>query len=106
MTDMTLTLRSLREYRWLALVATALCLGGCTLGMSGSWEFYNVWYYAWKLATGYLGRTLALVGGLLGLVYGAACGRLVYAVMGIVLAVFGSIGPDLVNAIFGFSATL
>ena len=96
----------LRRWRWLMLATTVLCLHGCTLGRSGSWEFYNMWFYAWKLATGYLGRTLALVGGLLGLVYGAMCGRVLYAVMGIVLAVFGSIGPGLVNAIFGFSATL
>lgn len=60
-------------------------------------EFYD-WIYG--AATGYLGRGIALVGGVIGLGYGAASGKALPAIVGIVLAIFGALGPKIIDTIF------
>lgn len=51
-------------------------------------------------ATGYLGRGLAIAGGLVGLAYGAGQGKAMIAGVGVVLATFGVLGPEIVDAIY------
>ena len=68
--------------------------------VSGS-EFQNFYEFIHEAATGYLGRGIAITGGLIALGIAAATGRYVVAVGGIVLAIFGALGPQIVNAIFG-----
>jgi len=64
-------------------------------------EFQAVYDFIHGAATGYLGRSIAIAGGLIGLGFGAASGRPVIAVVGIVLAIFGALGPSIINTIFG-----
>lgn len=64
-------------------------------------EFQAVYDFIFGAATGYLGRAIAIAGGLIGLGFGAASGRPVIAVVGIVLAIFGALGPTIINTIFG-----
>ena len=68
-------------------------------------DFQDLYDFFYEAATGYLGRAIALVGGLMGLGVGAATGKPVPALMGIVLAIFGTMGPTLVNNLFD-SATI
>ena len=63
-------------------------------------EFKGIYDFVFEAASGYLGRAIAIAGGLIGLGFGAATGRPVIAVVGIVLAVFGSLGPAIINTIF------
>lgn len=78
-----------------ALLASTTVSAGTTGDMFES--FYNLVHGA---ATGYLGRGLAIAGGLVGLAYGAGQGRAMIAGVGIVLALFGVLGPEIVDAIF------
>lgn len=63
-------------------------------------EFLAVYTFVNDAATGYLGRAIAICGGLIGLGVGAATGRPVAAIVGIVLAVFGALGPTIIDTIF------
>ena len=64
-------------------------------------EFQAVYDFIFDAATGYLGRSIAIAGGLIGLGFGAASGKPVIAIVGIVLAIFGALGPAIINTIFG-----
>ena len=64
-------------------------------------EFQAFYTFIEGAATGFLGRAIAITGGLIALGIAAATGRYVVAIGGIVLAVFGSLGPTIVDAIFG-----
>ena len=64
-------------------------------------EFQSAYQFFYDAATGYLGRGIAIVGGLIGLGYGAAKGSPLPAVLGVILAVFGALGPNIIDAIFG-----
>lgn len=77
-------------------VASTLNTGGGATGTEFT-AFYNFVYGA---ATGYLGRSIAIVGGLIGLGMGAGTGRALPAIIGVFLAVFGVLGPTIVNALF------
>jgi len=52
-------------------------------------------------ASGYLVRGICIVGGIIGLLTAAGSGRYLLAAGGVVLAIFGMLGPKLVNAVFG-----
>ncbi|HHH46551.1 MAG TPA: conjugal transfer protein TraB [Thiotrichales bacterium] len=69
-------------------------------------EFQQLYTFVNDAATGYLGRALAITGGLFGLGIGAATGRAMLAALGIVLAIFGALGPTIVDAIFGAGAII
>ncbi len=60
-------------------------------------EFYDFVYDA---ATGYLGRGIAIVGGLIMLGVAAGSGKATIAILGVVLAIFGALGPGIINSIF------
>lgn len=64
-------------------------------------EFQAVYDFVFNAATGYLGRAIAIAGGLIGLGIGAASGKALPAVIGIVLAIFGALGPSIINSVFG-----
>ncbi len=53
-----------------------------------------------QAATGYLGRGIAITGGVVGLGTGAALGKPILAAIGIVLAIFGALGPTIADSIF------
>jgi len=68
-------------------------------GTSGA-EFQGVYDFIYDAATGYLGRAIAITGGVIGLGIGAATGKPLPAIIGIVLAIFGSLGPTIIDTIF------
>jgi conjugal transfer pilus assembly protein TraA len=76
-----------------AMSATGLDAGADD-AFKGTYEFIS------HAATGNLGRSIALVGGLISLGIGAAAGKALPAITGIVLGVFGSLGPTIINSIF------
>ena len=88
--------------RWVVAALAVLVLMVPILGHSSTTgvEFQQVYDFVYGAATGYLGRSIAIVGGLIGLGFGAASGKPVIAVVGIVLAVFGALGPVIINTIF------
>ncbi len=69
-------------------------------------EFQAVYDFVYDAATGYLGRAIAIVGGLIGLGAGAASGKALPAIVGVVLAMFGALGPAIINSIFGAGALI
>lgn len=80
----------------LGLVVPAIALAATT-----GPEFQVFYDFVYNAATGYLGRGLAITGGLIGLGIAAATGKVVIAIIGVVLAVFGILGPQIINALFG-----
>lgn len=84
----------------LALAATIGTSGG-----TGGTEFQPFYTFIHGAATGYLGRSIAIVGGVLGLGIGAGTGKALPAVIGVFLAIFGVMGPSIINALFT-SATI
>lgn len=70
-------------------------------GATTGTEFQDFYNFINNAATGFLGRAIAITGGLIALGVAAATGRYVMAIGGVVLAVFGSLGPAIVDAIFG-----
>lgn len=73
-----------------------------TLGAGGTsgTEFQAFYNFVYGAATGYLGRSIAIVGGLIGLGMGAGTGRALPAIIGVFLATFGVLGPTIINALF------
>ena len=69
-------------------------------GGTGGTEFQAFYNFVYNAGTGYLGRSIAIVGGLIGLGIGAATGKGMPALIGIFLAIFGVLGPTIVNALF------
>ena len=69
-------------------------------GGTGGTEFQAFYDFIYSAATGYLGRSIALVGSLVGLGIGAGTGRALPAIIGVFLAIFGVLGPTIINAIF------
>lgn len=81
----------------LLLLILPLVVSASTTGA----EFQTAYQFFYDAATGYLGRGIAIVGGLIGLGYGAAKGSPLPAILGVILAVFGALGPTIIDAIFG-----
>lgn len=92
--------RSIRFHQSLALLAL-LTLPLAALASTTGAEFQSAYQFFYDAATGYLGRGIAIVGGLIGLGYGAAKGSPLPAILGVILAVFGALGPTIIDAIFG-----
>ncbi len=84
---------------------TTLLVPGIALAATTGGEFQAFYDFIYNAATGYLGRGLAITGGVFGLAYGIGKGSPLPAVLGIVLAIFGMLGPTIVNALFS-SATI
>lgn len=89
----------------LTLILTTAYSGDALAGGAGSVDdgeaFFKEFYEMIEgAATGYLGRGLAIAGGIVGLAYGAGQGRAMIAGVGVVLAVFGALGPAIIDGIF------
>ena len=82
-----------------------LLIPGTALAATTGGEFQAFYDFIYDAATGYLGRGLAITGGVFGLAYGIGKGSPLPAVLGIGLAIFGMLGPTIVNALFS-SATI
>ena len=67
---------------------------------AGGTEFKPLFDFLSGAATGYLGRSIAIIGGLIGLGLGAIMGKGIPALVGVILAIFGVLGPSLINTIF------
>lgn len=81
-------------------LALALLPGAALAATTGA-EFQGAYQFFFDAATGYLGRGIAIVGGIIGLGIGAARGSAIPAVIGVILAVFGALGPTIIDSIFG-----
>ncbi len=95
---MKLTVQRIPSYLPVLLI---LLLPLAALGSTTGAEFQIAYQFFYDAATGYLGRGIAIVGGLIGLGYGAAKGSPLPAVLGVILAVFGALGPTIIDAVFG-----
>ena len=89
--------RSLQA-RWFVLLV--VLPGAAGAAVTGP-EFQGAYEFFYDAATGYLGRGIAIVGGIIGLGIGAARGSAIPAVIGVILAVFGALGPTIIDSIFG-----
>jgi len=83
----------------LMAIGLMLAFGTAQAATSGV-EFQGLYTFVYGAATGYLGRSIAIVGGLIGMGYGAASGKALPAIIGIILAIFGALGPTIVDSIF------
>ena len=83
----------------------AVFLPGLALAATTGGEFQAFYDFIYGAASGYLGRGLAITGGVFGLAYGIGRGSALPAVLGIILAIFGVLGPTIINALFS-SATI
>lgn len=68
--------------------------------------FKAAYEFMYEAATGYLGRAIAIIGGIIGLGTAAATGKALPAIIGVILALFGALGPTIINAIFGTGALI
>jgi conjugal transfer pilus assembly protein TraA len=84
-----------------AVLLVMLLLPGMVLAATTGAEFQTAYQFFYDAATGYLGRGIAIVGGLIGLGVGAARGSALPAILGVILAVFGALGPTIIDAVFG-----
>jgi len=64
-------------------------------------EFQPAYQFIFDAATGYLGRGIAIIGGIIGLGLGAASGSALPAIIGVILAIFGALGPTIIDNVFG-----
>ena len=101
-----LTLSNLFKHQGLMLivfmlltgVAEAASFGGNT-GTGGD-VFKPFYDFIYAAATGYLGRALAITGGLIGFGMGAFAGKPILALSGVMLALFGVFGPVIADSFF------
>jgi len=82
------------------MVLLALLMPMVVMSSTTGVEFKGVYDFIYGAATGYLGRAIAIVGGLVCLGIAAGGGKVVIAAVGMVLAIFGALGPTIINAIF------
>jgi len=98
-------LRTLSPKNLVHFFGVTLLIPGIALAATTGGEFQAFYDFIYNAATGYLGRGLAITGGVFGLAYGIGKGSALPAVLGIILAIFGMLGPTIVNALFS-SATI
>lgn len=63
-------------------------------------EFKGLYDFIYGAGTGYLGRAICIFGGVVGLCMASATGKAIPAIIGVILAVFGTLGPTIVNSLF------
>jgi len=100
--SITMTQRQSRAANLLliSMVAIIALLPETSMAATTGTDFQALYDFIYNAATGYLGRAIALVGGLIGLAFGAINGKIILALSGILLAVFGVLGPTIINTIF------
>lgn len=63
-------------------------------------QFKSLYDFIYGAATGYLGRAIAIFAGVAGLAIGATTGKAMPAILGVILAIFGTLGPAIINSLF------
>lgn len=63
-------------------------------------EFKGVYDFIYGAATGYLGRAICIFAGVVGIAIGAGMGKVMPAIIGVILAIFGTLGPTIINSLF------
>ena len=89
---------SSQQFRWFLML---VALPSAALAATTGPEFQTAYQFFFDSATGFLGRGIAIVGGIIGLGIGAARGSALPAIIGVILAVFGALGPTIIDSIFG-----
>lgn len=82
-----------------AVVCGLMISGAANAGVTGA-EFKGLYDFIYGAATGYLGRSIAVFAGVAGLAMGAMQGKAMPAILGVILAVFGTLGPVIINSLF------
>ncbi len=85
---------------FMAIVITALLLPVLGSTATTGAVFQGFYQFVYDAATGYLGRGIAITGGLIALGIAAGTGKAVLAVTGILLAIFGALSPSIIDSIF------
>lgn len=83
-----------------ALLLLSLLLPAAAFAATTGTEFKAFYDFVYGAATGYLGRGIAITGGLIMLGVAAGTGKATIAILGVVLAIFGALGPTIIDAIF------
>lgn len=84
----------------LAIMCSPALASNGTANGTGGGDFEEVYNFIFDAATGYLGRAIAIFAGVVGLAIGAASGKAMPAIMGVILAIFGTLGPTIINGLF------
>lgn len=82
-----------------ALLMSLVFQSAANAGTTGV-EFKGVYDFIYGAATGYLGRAICIFAGVVGISIGAAMGKAMPAIIGVILAIFGTLGPAIVNSLF------
>ena len=82
------------------IALSASFLSGLALAATTGGEFQAFYDFIHGAASGYLGRGLAITGGVFGLAHGIGRGSALPAVLGIILGIFGVLGATIINALF------
>lgn len=85
----------------LLMVGLLMLLPLAALASTTGAEFLAFYQFIYDAATGYLGRGIAITGGLVMMGVAAGTGKVVIAAAGMVLAIFGALGPAIIDQIFG-----
>lgn len=99
-----LEVNNYQPFKMLGIIFIAIFAFDAFAATTGA-EFKDVYDFINGAATGYLGRAIAITGGVVGMISGAVSGRLLLGASGVGLAAFGVLGPTIVNSIFS-SATI
>ena len=91
---------SLTRTQQRGLLLLALLLPVAAFAATTGTEFKAFYDFVYGAATGYLGRGIAITGGLIMLGVAAGTGKATIAILGVVLAIFGALGPTIIDAIF------
>jgi len=90
----------------MAIVLTVALLPAIThaAGVNGSSgvadSFKSVAETLSQMASGYVGKSIAIVGGLTGLLFGAATGKILPAITGLTIGLAGTLGTSLTNSLY------
>lgn len=95
-----------KQLAMLAVAIAVVAMPELALAATKGEAFKVAYTFAYDAATGYLGRAIAIVGLIIGLGVGAAMGKALPAIVGLVLAMFGALGPSIINSIFGAGALI
>ncbi|WP_299945710.1 hypothetical protein [uncultured Microbulbifer sp.] len=89
-----------RKWAFFALLAALLLISTVADAGTGGEAFKFIYDFVNEAATGYLGRSICIIGGIIGLVYAALAGKMILAGSGILLAIFGILGPQIIDFLF------
>ncbi len=95
-----LGLSRIQQRNLLLLGMFAMLLPAAAFAATTGTEFKAFYDFIYGAATGYLGRGIAIAGGLIMLGVAAGTGKATIAILGVVLAIFGALGPTIINSIF------